>query len=49
MAPSNPNAGYSARLHPARNALRTAFFADASTVALLTPIVWVLHKLGALS
>lgn len=40
---------YSSHLHPPRKALRTAFFAAASTVALLTPIAWVLHKLGALS
>lgn len=35
-------------LHPARNGLRTAFFAAAVTVSVLLPIVWVLDAIGAL-
>ena len=41
--------GYGTNLHPPRNGLRTALRAAACTVALLTPIAWVLHQLGALS
>ncbi len=40
---------YSTNLHPPRHGLRTALMAAACTVALLTPIAWVLHQIGALS
>jgi hypothetical protein len=41
-------AGHSRRLHPNRNALRTAMFAAVVTVSLLLPAAWVLQAIGAL-